>query len=126
VVKENEINKENVNKMVKMFYAKVIKDDEIGYFFTEILGDNLQNEQWQKHIEILTNFWLSMTGHGQDYKGNPFMPHMALKGLNKDKFSRWIEMFHKIVSKVYSEEVAKIFKNKGSMVATNFMRNLEI
>lgn len=123
---QNEINKENVNKMIKMFYAKVIKDEEIGYFFTDILGDDLQNEEWQTHLEILTNFWLTMMGQGGEYNGNPFMPHMALKGLNRDKFSRWLEIFHKVVSKVFNEEIANEFKDRSSMVATNFMRNLGV
>lgn len=124
MVAENEINKQNVGKMVKMFYAKVIRDDEIGYIFTDILGDDLQNEHWEEHIETLTNFWLTMLGYSQEYRGNPFAPHMALDGLTREKFARWLEIFHKVVSKVFNEEIANMFKERSSMVATNFMRNL--
>jgi len=126
MIVQDEINQENVEKMVKMFYAKVIKDEEIGYFFTNILGDNLENEHWKEHRETLTNFWLSMMGQGGAYNGNPFMPHTALKGLNREKFSRWLELFHKVVSKIFNEEIASAFKDRSSMVATNFMRNLGV
>ena len=126
MIAQNTINEESVKQMVKMFYAKVIKDEEIGYFFTDILGNNISNEEWAEHIETLTQFWLTMTTGNGKYYGNPFMPHTVLKGLTRSKFQRWIELFHKVVSKVFDEEIAVIFKEKSSMVASNFMRNLNL
>ena len=33
------------------FYAKIRKDTEIGHFFNEVIED------WNEHLEKLTNFW---------------------------------------------------------------------
>lgn len=122
----DEINKENVNKLVVLFYTKALNDEKLGPYFIEKLGDNLSNESWQKHIELLTNFWLTIiTGRG-DYYGAPFPPHLEIKGLDRKAFETWIELFFSSVDKIYNENISLQFKERSSMIASNFMRNLGI
>ena len=124
MAKEIEITKENLRKMVVLFYTKILKDDVVGPFFIERLGDDLTSEKWVAHLDLLTNFWAGMTLGEFDYRGNPFAPHATMQGLEKETFSRWLELFFDTVDTIYDEKVANQFKQRGVTIAGNFMRNL--
>ena len=56
----NTVDRESVEKMVRTFYISVLEDDLVGPYFTRVLGEDLLDEKWVKHFEILNNFWLKM------------------------------------------------------------------
>jgi hemoglobin len=91
----NEITKENLNIMVVKFYAAVLKDERVGPFFIEKLGDNLGTFLWKTHIELLTNFWASIALGDSVYRGNPFAPHTRLTNLRAETFQQWLKLFLK-------------------------------
>jgi hemoglobin len=122
----DELNKDNVNKLVVLFYKQTLGNEKLAPYFIEKLGDDLSNETWQKHIELLTKFWLTLlTGKG-DYKGAPFPPHLEISNLDQEAFETWIKLFFSSVDKLYVEKIALKFKEKSSIIASNFMRNLGI
>lgn len=123
---EKSINAENINTFVLSFYTKVMEDEKIGHFFTDILGDDLNNKQWQAHIEILCDFWESMTCGGSSYRGSPFAPHVKLMGLTQESFETWLRIFFETLDEIYEVDVSVPFKEAGSIMAQNFMRNLRI
>ena len=117
-MQNNEITKENINQLVVTFYTKVLKNEKISPFFIEKLGSDMKSEIWQKHIKILTDFWYTISfGHG-DYNGSPFAPHMQISGLDRESFET--------LDKLYTENIAAKFKERASIIASNFMRNLRI
>ena len=120
----NEITKENIEIMVMNFYRRVLKDDIIGPFFIAKLGDDMTNEYWKHHLEILVNFWASIALNDASYRGNPFAPHMYLGELNREVFEQWLNLFFATLDEVYEPQVADIFKERSSIIAGNFMRNL--
>jgi len=122
----NEITKENLNIMVVKFYAAVLKDETVGPFFIEKLGDNLGTFLWKTHIELLTNFWASITLGDSTYRGDPFAPHTRLEGLRAETFQQWLKIFFETLDTVYEENIANIFKQRSNVIAGNFMRNLGI
>jgi hemoglobin len=122
----SEITKENLNKMVIRFYAKIINDDTVGPFFIEKLGDNLNNELWKPHIELLTNFWASIALGDQNYRGNPLAPHLQLEGLQRSTFEQWLNLFFETLDSIYEPHIAEQFKQRSTIIAGNFMRNLRI
>jgi len=122
----NEVTKENLNKMVIKFYAAVLKDEIVGPFFIEKLGDNLGTFLWKTHIELLTNFWASLALGDTTYKGNPFAPHSRMDGLKRETFEQWLKLFFETIESVYQPEIAEIFKKRSTFMAGNFMRNLRI
>ncbi|WP_415396114.1 group III truncated hemoglobin [Sulfurimonas sp. CS5] len=122
----NEITKKNLNKMVVRFYAKIINDDVVGPFFIEKLGDNLNNNLWKPHIELLTNFWASITIGDQNYRGNPLAPHLHLGGLERSTFEQWLNLFFETLDTIYEPHIADFFKERSTIIAGNFMRNLRI
>ncbi len=120
----NEITKENIETMVINFYRRVLKDDIVGPFFIAKLGDDMTNEYWEPHLELLVNFWASIALGDASYRGNPFAPHMYLGELSREIFEQWLKLFFETLDEVYEPGVADQFKERSSIIAGNFMRNL--
>ena len=120
----NEITRENIETMVLSFYRRVLKDDTEGPFFIAKLGDDMQNEYWQPHLKLLIYFWASIALGDPSYRGNPFAPHMHLGELKRETFEQWLVLFYATLDEVYEPAVANQFKERSSIIAGNFMRNL--
>jgi len=122
----NQITKENLHTMVVKFYTAVLKDETVGPFFIEKLGDNLGTFLWKSHIELLTNFWASIALGDTAYKGSPFAPHTRLEGIQRETFDQWLILFFKVVDSIYVPEIAILIKERSTIIAGNFMRNLNL
>lgn len=59
-------NREDIKLIVDAFYEKVKKDDEIAFFFSEIIA-----VEWEKHLPIMYDFWENVLFHVGIYQGNP-------------------------------------------------------
>jgi hemoglobin len=112
--------------MVVTFYTLILKDKTVAPFFIERLGDNLGTFLWKAHIELLTNFWTSIALGDTAYRGNPFAPHTRLHGLKRETFDQWLILFFGVVDGIYTPEVASQFKERSTIIAGNFMRNLHL
>ena len=122
----NEITKENIEAMVMDFYKRVLKDDSVGPFFIAKLGDDMTNEYWEPHLELLVNFWASIALNDMSYRGNPFAPHVMIGELNREVFEQWLILFFATLDEIYEPEIADVFKERSTIIAGNFMRNLGI
>ncbi len=122
----NDITRENIETMVLSFYRKILKDDTVGPFFVAKLGDDMSNEYWEPHLELLINFWSSMILGDGSYRGNPFAPHLSLGELNSEVFEQWLKLFFETLDEIYEPQVADVFKERSTIIAGNFMRNLRI
>lgn len=125
-MQSNEITKENINKLVITFYTRVLKNEKISPFFIEKLGPDMKSEIWQKHITLLTNFWFTISFGRGEYNGSPFAPHLQISGLDRESFETWLKLFFESLDKLYTEDIAAKFKERASIIASNFMRNLGI
>ena len=125
-MQSNEITKENINKLVITFYTKVMKNEKISPFFIEKLGPDMKSEIWQNHITLLTDFWYTLSFGRGNYNGSPFAPHMQISGLDRESFETWLKLFFESLDKLYTEDIALKFKERASIIASNFMRNLSI
>jgi len=124
--KHNTITKENINEMVITFYTKILKEDgEVAKVFRDKLGEDINSEEWQEHIHILTNFWSMIALQDPAYQGNPLRAHFDLP-LSRDKFGDWLVMFFEVIDTLYEAEVGVIFKSRAENIAMNFMRNLQL
>ena len=121
---EKNITRENIEKMVLNFYRRVLKDDVVAPFFVAKLGDDMSNDYWKPHLKLLIDFWSSIALGDNAYRGNPFAPHMSLGELKKETFEQWLTLFYATLDEIYEPEVANQFKERSSIIAGNFMRNL--
>jgi len=125
-MKHNRVNDNNINSLVVLFYTRVLSDKKLAPFFVEKLGDDLNNEKWKAHMQLLTKFWSTMILGSNTYNGAPFPPHAQMKDLDKEAFETWIVLFYECVEKLFIEEIAIKFKERGTIVAGNFVRRLNL
>ena len=122
----NEITRENIEHMVMNFYHRVLKDETVGPFFIAKLGDDMNNEFWKPHLKLLVDFWASIALGNPSYRGNPFAPHMSLGELKRETFEQWLVLFYATLDEIYEPAAANQFKERSSIIAGNFMRNLRL
>lgn len=122
-MKATTITKENIATFVVRFYENTIKDEEIGHFFTELLGEDINNEKWQEHIETLTEFWTTMVLKIPEYYGSPFPPHIDMK-LTRRSFERWLEVLDNTLDELYTKEAPSEIRKVGEIICNNFMERL--
>ncbi len=120
------INREHIEKMVLIFYRKVLKDEIVGPFFIAKLGDDIESDYWKPHIELLVNFWSSMILQDDSYHGNPMRPHFFIGELTHRVFKQWLKLFFETVDEVFIPKLGAEFKERSEMIAGNFMRNLRV
>lgn len=81
-------NRKDIEFLIDAFYKKVIKDETIGYFFTNVI-----KLDWEKHIPIMNDFWETILLDQIKYKGNPIVKHIELDRKSELKsihFDQWI------------------------------------
>jgi len=122
----HEITQENIRTLVMAFYTKIIKDDIVGPFFIAKLGEDMNNEHWVTHLEVIVGFWSSLALGNPKYSGHLFLPHTKLGQLKRETFEQWLKLFAETLDEVYVESIASKFKERSMIIAGNFMRNLMI
>lgn len=123
---QKSINEENIEILVRRFYAQVLQDTLLAPFFIEKLGDDLQGKVWEEHLALLTEFWKFVALGYDEYKGNPLQPHFHIEGLSRVAFKRWLKLFYQTVDSLYTPSTGEYFKEKSSDIAENFMRKLNL
>ena len=92
--------REDVVLLVDSFYEKVLKNEVIGHFFTEVIAIS-----WSEHIPKMYDFWCSVLFSKGGYRGNPVRKHIELhqlKALNSLHFDAWLNLFRETVSEHFS------------------------
>lgn len=120
----HEITKDNIELFVKRFYENAIENEQIGHFFTNILGEDLNNKAWQEHMDILIDFWSSMVLKEENYTGSAFAPHAKMK-LCKADFTCWQKILDNTLDEFYDTKNAEQFKEIGIVMSKNFLRRLD-
>ncbi len=120
------ITRENLRVLMTSFYIKVIDDKVLSDFFTNELGDDIGNKDWEEHIELLADFWLAKLMDEDTYKGNVFGMHTRVAGIKRESFVRWMELFSISADEVYVPELSLVFKDKGRDFSEQFISFLKI
>lgn len=101
--------------MVK-FYGKVLPDQVIGHFFTEVVKLDMD-----KHIPVIVDFWESMILEKGSYQGNVLDVHERLHQLSAfrdEHFERWVTVFKETVDELFAGINAEKMKQRATSIAT--------
>src|SRR5215469_16741902 len=98
----NIASEQQIRDLVDAFCAPVRKNDLLGPIFAKSIG-----LEWGPHLARMSDFWSTVVLASRRYKGNPIAVHLALPGLTRDHFDRWLGYwrttdFEKIPAKRYS------------------------
>ncbi len=121
---ESSIRRENIERLVRLFYPMILRDEIVGPFFVEKLGADIGSGVWQEHLLLISDFWASVALGDGAYQGNPLAPHFQMPGISREAFERWLALFAEAVDQVYTPQIGEFFKTRSSTIAGNFMRNL--
>jgi hemoglobin len=108
-----------------LFYARAMKDDLIGYIFTDVAKLDLGH-----HLPIIGDFWETMlfqTGSYAKHGRNPLQVHALLSAkemLTLDHFTRWLEIFCVSVDELFEGERADFIKMRANAIANRFLTYL--
>lgn len=110
---------EDVQLLVDTFYSNVRKDDLIGPVFNEKIGD-----RWSQHLQTMYDFWQTILLDEHTYYGAPFPPHAQLP-VGLEHFERWLSIFYKTVTALFTGEKAERAIWQGQRMAEKFHSKIE-
>lgn len=107
--------KEDLTFLMDEFYSKMLKDEVVGYIFTDVAKLNLK-----EHLPSLTNFWENLLLNSNGYKKDVMDIHFKLnekEELQPAHFNRWKELLTETVNKHYKGEKAERMLNSANSIA---------
>ena len=107
-------NLKDVHLLVDTFYAKVRKDQTIGFFFNDRLDG-----RWEAHHKKLYRFWHTVLLRRPDYFGNPVPIHFNMQ-LKREHFDHWLNVWCLTVDELFEGMIAERAKFRGRTMANAF------
>jgi hemoglobin len=109
-------NREDLLRLLTLFYNKLLADKSISYLFTDVANIDLPH-----HLDTLVDFWDSILFQSDTYRKNAMQPHMILhqkSSLQKHHFETWLKYFNESVDELFEGEKAFIAKERALSIAT--------
>jgi hemoglobin len=114
-------NREDIARLVDVFYAAIRQDEVLGPIFNGMIHD------WAAHLEKLTDFWEGnlLFGVKPKFQGDPKTAHQKVDDftgniLTMEHFGRWINLWIATLDKHFEGETAIRAKMLARKMATFF------
>jgi len=117
-------SREDIKLLVNSFYAKVVKDETIGFFFKDVVNVN-----WDKHLPKMYTFWETILFGQMSYKGNPMQMHFPIneiKAMEKHHFAKWLELWKQTIEENFEGENASSAITKSENIANLMAYKMEM
>ena len=115
-MKKDITDRDDIIKLVTIFYEKLLADKSISYLFTDVAKIDLV-----PHLEVLADFWENILFQKDTYRKNAMQPHLALhheSPLTKQHFETWLSYFNETVDEFFIGEKAFLAKERALSIAT--------
>lgn len=111
--------REDVRKLVNVFYGKVRKDEMLGPIFNHMIPE----DHWEAHLEKLTDFWETNLFGVPKFKGNPTGAHKRVDEtfnyqISQEHFAQWIHLWFVTIDSLFTGELALRAKNGARRMST--------
>ncbi len=116
-------NRDDLSLLIHSFYAKIRANDEIGHFFNKTIQD------WESHLEKLTDFWENNLFAVRKYSGNPLVAHVSVDAkfnhtLDPIVFGLWLNLWFETLEELFEGENVEILKRRARKMGTVLMVNI--
>lgn len=103
--------------LVRRFYARVREDALLGPVFADAVQD------WDEHLQRLTDFWTSlMLGSGR-YRGNPAAAHLRHAArIPPALFARWLALWRQSSEESLAPAQAQAVQQRAERIALHLQR----
>ena len=105
-------HRQNIERLVHGFYAKVRTDAVLGPIFDVRIKD------WEPHLAQMCAFWSSVALMTGRYHGTPMAKHMPLP-VDADHFDRWLKLFGETALEVCPPAAAAHFVELARRIAAS-------
>lgn len=110
-------NREDLSSLVHTFYNKIRADAEIGFYFNDMIQD------WEEHLEKLTDFWEMNLFGGKQYKGNPLTAHVKVDKqfdgkIGPNEFGIWLNYWAQTLDELFEGENVEVLKLRARKMST--------
>lgn len=110
-------NRKDINQLVNRFYKKVRQDLILGPIFNAIIED------WEAHLELLSDFWESQLLTKRTYLGNPIAVHQEVDDkmnhtITSEHFGLWLNIWFSTIDELFEGETAWVAKNRAQKMST--------
>lgn len=94
--------REDVSLLVNTFYSNIRKDTLLGPIFNH----SIPEQEWEAHIEKLTDFWMTLLFGVPLFKGNPAMKHIKVDKeqnhqLDQEHFEHWLYIWETTIDDLF-------------------------
>lgn len=107
-----QVDRAFIGKLVRRFYARVRADERLGPIFARVIGDD-----WEPHLEKMTEFWCSVILKTRSYDGRPVPVHLKLKEVREEDFAIWLSLFRQTARECCTPDVAEVFIERAERIA---------
>jgi len=108
-----------VSDLVDDFYGRVRADPALGPIFAARVKD------WDQHLDRMKRFWRSVLFSSGEFFGNPMLKHMAIPGLDRPLFDRWLLLFRQTLDDLGDAEAREHVHGKARMIAASLLHGIE-
>ena len=99
---------EDCIELIEKFYVKLLKDERIAHFFTEL--------DLQTHIPHVADFWAFILIDKPGYANNMMTAHARLQ-LKEEDFNQWLNLFHQTIEENFEGEKANLAIERSRLIA---------
>ena len=112
-------------QLVDTFYARVREDAVLGPVFEARL-----HGKWQEHMPRMYAFWTKVLLDTGEFQGNVFGTHMALSGIGREHFVRWLTLFRMTATEVFgaghADEAILVADRIASSLQLGFFGEIQV
>ena len=98
------------------FYDKLLRDESIGYIFTDVAKINLET-----HLPHIADFWEQNILRSASYRKNVLKIHLdlnALTAFTPNHFRTWLSYLNETIDEHFCGDNAELMKTRALSVAT--------
>ena len=111
-------SREDILLIMRRFYTKLLEDNTINFFFTEVTE---VEQHLEEHFEILATFWEQSLFLKGGYHNNMFAIHKNIhekRPFTKKHFDIWLNHFNNAIDLYCLGETAEQMKTQALNMAT--------
>jgi len=112
----------DISLLIRSFYEKVRAHELLGPIFNQAIDD------WDSHLDRLTDFWETNLFFVRNYKGNPLQVHIDVDrqfegSIEQLHFGNWLQLWFETLDALFQGRYTEIAKARArSMASTMFMK----
>jgi len=104
--------REDIARLVDVFYDKVQRDTVLGPVFNPRVHD------WDEHKATLVRFWVSVALGAREYRGNPMALHRPLP-IDDGHFGRWLGLWRATTAEVLPPAQAEVMYEQALRIGAS-------